>query len=236
MDDDNTSAFQRMESEALFSVLRESQRLGFIGATVAVEDHVAHASGFVSAFQAATKPAATPSRLIDLGSGGGLPGLVLAIAWPDCDVWLIDAIQKRVEFLDGVIQQLGIGGHVHARHGRAEELARDPHLRGTADLVVARSFGPPAVTAECSVGFLSVDGRLIVSEPPGDKANYQDEPVGPDGPDRPAGSRWDYPTELGELGMVGAARIGGFQVLEQREPCPERYPRRVGIPSKRPLF
>jgi 16S rRNA (guanine527-N7)-methyltransferase len=100
--------------------------------------------------------------------------------------------------------------------GRAEEHGRDPGLRGSFDLVTARSFGPPASTAECAAPFLAVGGRLLVSEPP----------MGP--------PRW--PVEVAQLGLRVGERVGGIQVLEQVALCPDRFPRRTGVPLKRPLF
>jgi 16S rRNA (guanine527-N7)-methyltransferase len=88
---------------------------------------------------------------------------------------------------------------------------------------VARSFGPPAVTAECAAGFLPVGGLLVVSEPPAD-----DEPEG----------RWP-PAGLAELGFGPAARLGTPTAGFVRIPCVEdhdRWPRRVGIPAKRPRW
>jgi 16S rRNA (guanine527-N7)-methyltransferase len=104
---------------------------------------------------------------------------------------------------------------------RAEEAARRPDLRETFDAVVARSFGPPAVTAECAVGFLRPAGGLVVSEPPGDEED-----------------RW--PAEgLEELGFGALSRVaapgGSFVVLEKSR-SDDRWPRRVGIPAKRPLW
>lgn len=88
--------------------------------------------------------------------------------------------------------------------------------------MVARLFGPSAVTAECAAPLLETGGVLIVSEPP-------TEAVG----------RWSS-SGLAELGLawvtVVAGEAGRFAVLRQVEPCPERFPRRTGIPAKRPLF
>ncbi|HET6966289.1 MAG TPA: hypothetical protein VFH58_16050, partial [Acidimicrobiales bacterium] len=104
---------------------------------------------------------------------------------------------------------------------RAEEAGRRPDLRGTFDVVVARSFGGPAVTAECGAPFLVAGGRLVVAEPPGGSAD-----------------RW--PAEglevLGLRPVEAMTEPSAFQVLLQQEPCPERFPRRTGIPAKRPLF
>jgi len=163
-----------------------------------------------------------PSRVIDLGSGGGLPGLVLAMAWPKVAIALLDSSVRKTLFLARAAKDLGIESHVVVARARAEEAGRDPAWRGRADLVVARSFGLPAVTAECAAPLLMVGGRLIVSEPPEE-----------------GGSRW--PVEgLARLGLRPAGRIDQafcrFQVLRQEEECPEIFPRRVGIPEKRPLF
>jgi len=97
---------------------------------------------------------------------------------------------------------------------RAEALGRDVAERGRYEAVVARGFGPPAVTAECGAPFLSVGGRLLTSEPP----DQRPWPAGP----------------LGKLGLAAVGRRGPVMVLEQQEPCPARFPRRA--PGKRPLF
>ena len=145
------------------------------------------------------------------------------MAWPDSRWVLVDAGERRVAFLGAAVVALGLEERVSVVEGRAEELARRADLRGRFDLVVARGFGPPAVTAECGAGFLVVGGRMVVSEPPGG---------------RPA--RWPV-SGLARLGLEPepvACEAGGtsYQVLRQATPCPDRYPRRVGIPAKRPLF
>ena len=159
-------------------------------------------------------------RVADLGSGGGLPGLPVAVARPDLEVVLIDAGARRIDFLRTAIEDLELAPRVLAVLGRAENVGRS-ELRGTFDAVVARSFGPPAVTAECGAPLLRVGGLLIVSEPP-------------DGPT----DRW--PAEgLAGLGLALGPGLPGpprIQVLEQVTPCPDGYPRRDGMPAKRPLF
>jgi 16S rRNA (guanine527-N7)-methyltransferase len=103
-------------------------------------------------------------------------------------------------------------------------------FRGAFSLVVARSFGPPAVVAECGAPFLCPGGILVVSEPP--------PPPVDGGRTGPEGGRWPG-RALAELGLVPqdpSQDRFGYQVLRQAEPCPDRYPRRTGIPSKRPLY
>jgi 16S rRNA (guanine527-N7)-methyltransferase len=163
--------------------------------------------------------------VLDLGSGGGLPGLVVATYRPQVGLILLEARQRACRFLREAVDSLGLDG-VAVVEARAEEAARSPDLRERFDAVVARSFGPPAVTAECAVAFLVPGGRLVVSEPPGDEQ-----------PDLTS-SRW--PAEgLGQLGLgppeAGGAPEGSFVVLEKLR-NDDRWPRRVGIPAKRPLW
>ncbi len=193
--------------------LERARALGFLGPGP-VLDQVRHSHGFVSALETVR------GTVGDLGSGGGVPGLPLALARPDLELVLIDAGHRRVVFLEEAVAALGLGDRVRVVEGRAEEVGRGP-LRGTLDAVVARSFGPPAPTAECAAPLLRVGGRLVVSEPPEGGA-----------------ARWPTPgIEL--LGLRATTAVPGpprLQVLEQVAPCPAEYPRRDGVPAKRPLF
>lgn len=198
----------------LADIIESASRRGFIGrgsVTTAIE----HARGFAAGV------ADPPPRLIDLGSGGGLPGLVLATDWPDTVVTLVDANQRRCEFLRDAVDRLGYDDRVAVVVARAEVLGHQLDFRAQYDVVTARSFGAPAVTAECAAPFLKLGGQLIVSEPP-----------------TPEGDRWPE-DGLALLGLsLGADWTAPFRyrALVQRSLCPMRYPRRVGIPVKRPLF
>ncbi|MFP4147886.1 MAG: 16S rRNA (guanine(527)-N(7))-methyltransferase RsmG [Nitriliruptoraceae bacterium] len=96
-------------------------------------------------------------RLLDVGSGGGLPGLVIALERPDLEVNLLDAKQKKVEFLRQAASALGLRVTVH--HGRAEELART-ELAGRFDLVTARAVAPLDRLLPWTVPFLRPGGLL----------------------------------------------------------------------------
>jgi 16S rRNA (guanine527-N7)-methyltransferase len=164
-------------------------------------------------------------RVLDLGSGGGLPGLVIAIHRPELELTLLEARQRACRFLREAVGALGRDG-LTVVEARAEEAARRPDLREGFDAVVARSFGPPAITAECAVGFLRPAGRLVVSEPPGN--DHADHDM----------ARW--PADgLAELGLGPPARQsveGGSYVVLEKVRNDQRWPRRVGIPAKRPLW
>jgi 16S rRNA (guanine527-N7)-methyltransferase len=198
----------------LESILAEAQGLGWIGPGD-LAPHLDHAHGFADVLGDG------PGRVVDLGSGGGLPALPVALARPAWTWLLVDAQARRAAFLERAVTRLGLAARVTVRHQRAEEIGRDPAWRGQADAVTARSFASPAVVAECGAPLLRVGGRLLVSDPP-----------------EGAGDRW--PDEgLAGLGLVEGRRpTQGAQltVLLQAKLCPGRYPRRPGIPQKRPLF
>lgn len=96
-------------------------------------------------------------RLLDVGSGGGLPGIVIAASRPDLEVHLLDATRKKTDFLSEAASTLGLTVVVH--HGRAEELARGP-LAGAFDLVTARAVAPLERLAPWTAPFLRVGGQL----------------------------------------------------------------------------
>jgi 16S rRNA (guanine527-N7)-methyltransferase len=201
-----------MAPDGLDAVLTRARELGFLGPGP-IDGQRAHAEAFLGALEGA------PSFAFDLGSGGGVPGLVLALALPETRWVLVDAMTKRTAFLTEAVAELGLGDRVEVCTARAEQLV--PGYRGVADLVVARGFGPPAVLAECAAPLLVVGGQLVVSEPPGGEAD-----------------RWD-PEGVAMLGLALEAVVPGppaFVRLRQIAPCPVRYPRRSGVPRKRPLW
>lgn len=238
-----------MNPGALHEALQEARTAGFLGPGP-IEEHLAHAEGFLTLARQEAGSAAV--RLLDLGSGGGLPGLVLASEWPAATVVLLEANQRRARFLEQAVLRCGLEDRVSVADQRAELYGREGSHRATFDGVVARSFGPPAVVAECAAPLLRVGGWLIVSEPPAEATAHTEcgpamateEPgegalpgIGPAG-DSPAGTRW--PAEpLARFGLEPTASVRnrfGYQVLRQRRLCPEEFPRRNGVPAKRPLF
>jgi 16S rRNA (guanine527-N7)-methyltransferase len=164
-----------------------------------------------------------PGPFLDLGTGAGIPGLVLALSWPNATGVLLDSRGRRAEFLTETLTALGLADRFRSVAARAEDAGRDPELRGHFALVVARGFGAPAVTAECAVAFLEAGGALAVSEPP----------------DTDPGSRWPA-ADLAQLGFAAPEilRSNGTTVarLTLPEASSDKWPRRPGIPNKRPLW
>jgi 16S rRNA (guanine527-N7)-methyltransferase len=197
---------------ALREILTTAQTFGFLGPGP-LEPQIDRSLAFALVCDA-------PARALDLGSGGGLPGLVLALLWPGTHWTLLDGSVKRTNFLRQVIVERSLTDRIGVVAERAE-LAGRSVLRGTQDLVVSRGFGPAAVVAECAAPFLRPGGHLAVAEPPGG-----------------APGRWPA-EDLATVGLKPLRALSepvALQLLEQTAPCPDRYPRRVGIPLKRPLF
>ncbi len=206
------------------ATLRRAAALGLLG-PMELGEQIDHGLGFVVALE--QRGPGEPATVLDLGTGGGVPGLILGSCWRASRAVLVDASQRRTEFLIGELADGSGSGPFQVVRGRAEELAREPNLREQFEVVTSRSFGPPAVTAECGSPFLVPGGMMVVSEPP--------EEVGTAGIER-------WPHEgLALLGLESLDRVRvdqryGYQLLRKVGPTPDRYPRRTGIPTKRPLF
>jgi hypothetical protein len=188
--------------EAVLGALAEARALGFLGPGP-LDAHVASARAFATAL------GAIDGRVLDLGSGGGVPGLLLAAWYPDVAWTLLDQHRRRTSFLARMVAALGWVGRVDVVRAPAEDAAHDPARRAQFAAVTSRSFGPPAVTAEVGAAFLVPEGRLLVAEPPS---------VDP--------SRW--PDEgLAGLGLVrDASADGGIAVLRRAGDLASDRPRR----------
>lgn len=159
-------------------------------------------------------------RLVDIGSGGGLPGLALKVARPDLDVTLVEADQRKAAFLVQAAAKLELEADVVAR--RAEDAAHDERYRERFDVAVARALAPMRTLVELCLPFVKVGGRLLAQKTHDEEAGYAIEVLG------------------GRLESViqapSAARSRGVVVVVRKvAPTPAAYPRRPGVPSRRPL-
>ncbi len=211
----------------LHHVLGEAREAGFLGPGP-IEPQIRHAEGFTAIARRLSTGGPARPRLVDLGSGGGLPGLVVASGWPEVSVDLHESGARRAADLEQATDRLGLADRVRVLHQRAEVCGREAGFRGCYDGVLARSFGRPAVVAECAAPLLTVGGWLLVSEPPRTEESVEAD----------EGSRW--PAEaLGQLGLAPGEAVHAefdYRVLRQASACPERFPRRNGVPAKKPLF
>ena len=208
-----------MRATSIFEVLADAQRRGYVGPGD-LADFVGHALGYLDGFERADRPPDGDQPVyVDLGSGGGIPGLVLAIELAGSRWHLVERARGRADWLTRSVARLELQDRVHVRHEPAEVTGRGG-LRRECAVVVARSFGPPAAAAECAAPLLRVGGHAFFSDLDGS-------------------ARWDE-AGLGELGLVLVRQWTGghghYAALEQRKVCPDRFPRAAGVPARRPLF
>ena len=166
-------------------------------------------------------------RAIDLGTGAGLPGVVIKIARPQIRMTLVDATNKKVTFVQHVLDELGLT-HAATVHSRAEEIGQEVDYRSQFDLVTARGVASLPTLMELTIPLLTVGGSFLF----------------------PKGADLDRELRQGkQAAHTLGARIDSAELLpgDHAEPVtrlvrgvkirstPDRYPRRAGIPNKEPL-
>jgi 16S rRNA (guanine527-N7)-methyltransferase len=173
-------------------------------------------------------PARWPTRrLADVGSGTGFPGLALKLAWPALEVALIESVGKKARFLEAAAQELGlVGVTVLAR--RAEEVGQDPAHRERYDFAIARAVADLPVLLEYLLPLVRVDGVAVAMK----GAEVEEELAAARGALDRLGGRLREPREVAWLPHLPPRTL---LVFEKTAPTPAGYPRRPGIPEKRPL-
>ena len=166
-------------------------------------------------------------RLLDVGSGAGFPGVPLKIARDSISLFLLDSIGKKTSFLEHLTRDMGLED-VTVLTGRAETLAHREDLRESFDFVVSRAVAPLATLLEFTLPFCRVGGRVVAQK----IASYKNEP----GDFRHAlsilGGSFQQEVPVSVEGLDSERRL---LLFEKTAPTPERYPRRPGMPVKRPL-
>jgi 16S rRNA (guanine527-N7)-methyltransferase len=166
-------------------------------------------------------------KLLDVGTGAGLPGVPLKVLFPDIRLWLLDSTGKKAGFLNHLVAKLGLDG-VEVVTGRAEELAHDGRYRETFDLVLSRGVAKLDTLAELALPFCTLGGCFIAQ-----KKGEVDKEV------ETAGKAiYTLGGRLREIRWVDLEELGEERALVVIDKCastPQRYPRRPGIPQKRPL-
>ena len=166
-------------------------------------------------------------RLLDVGSGAGPPGLPIAIVFPQVRVTLLDSVRKKTDFLQIVVDALGLE-HVDVLQGRAEELARVDEHREAYDIVVSRALAALPELAELTIPFCRVGGISIALKGPdvGEEASSA----------RGAATVLGASTaELRPVALGSRPRPDTAGVWRKTSHTPRQYPRRTGIPHKRPI-
>lgn len=168
-------------------------------------------------------------RFVDVGAGAGFPGLPVKIAFPNARGVLVEATARKVEFLRSVIANLSLDG-LEARHGRAETLAREEDTRGHFDMAFARAVAPMPTLAELTLPFCRVGGLAALHKTSAASAEIESagEAI------CIMGGRIRETIQI-EAAWEGEASNKTIILIEKTRDTPAKYPRRPGIPAKRPL-
>ena len=168
------------------------------------------------------------ATVIDVGTGAGFPGLALKIAYPNLKVTLLDSLIKRIQFLDEVIEKLGLSG-VETIHGRAEDFAKTGKLRETYDLCVSRAVANLSILSEYCLPFVKVGGQFISYK----SEKITEEMTAAENAIRILGGKVSKQVEF-QLPESDIYR--NLFVIEKVKETPKKYPRKAGLPSKEPLY
>ena len=167
-------------------------------------------------------------ELIDVGTGGGFPGLALAIALPEARLTLVDSVGRKVEAVAQMARALGLESRVSVRCERIERTGQTRGCRGRFQLAVARAVAAAPVVAEYLVPLLAADGQAVLYRgqwPPEDAAALERALV-------PLRARLE---RLERIELPAGRGVRHAVVVVPTAPCPATYPRAVGVPSRLPL-
>lgn len=167
----------------------------------------------------------TAFRILDMGTGGGFPGLPLAVSCPDKQFVLVDSVGKKLKVVADTAQQLGLD-NVQVIHARAEDLASDPKYREGFDLVVSRAVANMSTLSEYCLPFVKVGGFFVAYKTKG----AEDEIAAAAKAVKILGGE---PVRLENNGIEDDEHI--FAVVKKTSSTPRKYPRKAGVPSKQPL-
>lgn len=165
------------------------------------------------------------ARVIDVGSGAGFPGLCLAVCAPDAEVCLVDALNKRVKFLQEVADELGLK-NVYAIHARSEDIAHDADFREAYDIATARAVAALPALLELALPLVRPGGRMLAFKGAGAEAEL-------------AGASNALKLLGAGTARIEAAGLLGLEhrlvVIEKGKATPKQYPRRMVAIKKQPL-
>ena len=167
-----------------------------------------------------------PIKLLDIGAGAGFPSLPMKILYPQLDVTIIDSLNKRINFLQFLAEELGLEG-VHFYHGRAEDFAQDKKFRAQFDIVTARAVARMQVLSELTIPYLKVGGKLLAL-----KASNAPEEL------TEAKNALNFLFSKVEDNISYTLPNGDpryITIVEKKKETPNKYPRKAGMPNKRPL-
>ena len=217
---------QKKQFERYFELLVEwNEKINLTAITDKEEVYLKHFYDSIAPILQGLIPNET-IKLLDIGAGAGFPSLPMKILYPQLDVTIIDSLNKRINFLQLLAQELDLDG-VHFYHGRAEDLAQDKNFRAQYDFVTARAVARMQVLSELTIPYLKVGGKLLALK----ASNAPEELLEAKNALNLLFSKvednlsYDLPN--------GDPRY--ITVVEKKKETPNKYPRKAGMPNKRPL-
>ena len=165
--------------------------------------------------------------LMDVGTGAGFPGMPLKIVFPHLKITLLDSLNKRIQFLNAVIEKLQLE-EIHTIHGRAEDYGRDPKYREQYDLCVSRAVANLSSLSEYCVPFVKVGGRFISY-----KAGEVEEEVTLAA--KAVKTLHCEPATIDKITLPDSDLTRSFVTIKKKGHLDKKYPRKAGMPTKNPL-
>lgn len=225
---ENISLSQRQKEqfERYFELLVEwNEKINLTAITKKNEVYLKHFYDSIAPILHGLIPA-SDIKLLDIGAGAGFPSLPMKILYPQLEVFIIDSLQKRINFLTLLSEKLGLE-NVHFYHGRAEDFAHDKNFRAQFDIVTARAVARLQVLSELTIPYLKVNGKLLAL-----KASNAPEEL----------------TEAKNALCLLFSKVNEnlhytlpngdpryITIVEKKKETPNKYPRKAGLPNKRPL-
>ena len=169
----------------------------------------------------------TGKKLVDVGSGAGFPSIPLKIAFPQLEVSIVDSLNKRIKFIDTVTEELGLAG-VFAYHDRAEDFGQNKAFRGQFDLATARAVARLSVLSEYCLPLVKKGGLFVAMK----AAKADEEIAAAKKAIATLGGKFSQDLSLELPDQAGERHL---LVIEKRKETPNKYPRKAGLPNKKPI-
>lgn len=217
---------QKIQFERYFQLLVEwNEKINLTAITDKEEVYLKHFYDSIAPILQGLIPNET-IKLLDIGAGAGFPSIPMKILYPNLDVTIIDSLNKRINFLQLLAGELGLEG-VHFYHGRAEDFAQDKNFRAQFDIVTARAVARMQVLSELTIPFLKVGGKLLALKASNAPEELTDAKNALNLLFSKVEDNISYTLPNGDPRYM--------TVVAKKKETPNKYPRKAGMPNKRPL-